>query len=547
MRLLAFLFIISLGTYAQSGPKKESTGEGTFTEGMMRFVLEDYAGALRQFETFVKLDDKSAVGYYMKSRAESALNQNLKAELSAETSVNLDKKGFYYLENFAKILHINHKNAEAQAAYKSLIKLNPEFIEAYYSLLSLQVEAGQSSEALKTLDQAEAQFGPSEKITQVKQAILLKSNKVDAAIKEGKKQVADNPEFVLNQAKILVENKREKEAVSLLENAINDNADFVDGFGMLSELYASQKEAAKSENLLKRITENDAFPFSLKANAIGNSLRAYGNDSKTMENLLHAAEILATKHSDQARAQIYVGDINYRLNKVMYAKDAYLKALRLDKNQFEVWMAVAQINYRLGDFIAMQKEVENATMYYPNHGGLWFYLGLGQLLSGNLDDSEISLEEALRFGGNADLKNSILATQSELLRLQKNNQKSVDLQKNVPDDNEFKQFFAVRKALETDANTALQLAGRLSEKHPQNNVYKMELSKALLATNKPNEALTAIGFIPLEELESNFEALEIKGDIYSALGKVQEAQQAYKKSIDLNKNNKKVQEKIKQL
>lgn len=547
MRLLAFLFFVSLGVIAQPEMKKETAGESTFTEGMMLFVLQDYAGALRQFETFIKLDEKSAVGYYMKSRAESALNQNIKAELSAETSVNLDKNGFYYLENYANALRKNNKNSEAQTAYKNLIKAKPDFIEAYYSLLALQVDAGQSQDALKTLDQAEEQFGSSEKITQAKQTILLKDNKVDAALKEGSKQVAGNPEFVLNQAKILVENKRAKEAVVLLENAVSTNPDFVDGFGLLSELYGSQKEALKSDQLLDKILGNAAFPFSLKANAIGNYLRAFGNESKAIENLLPKINTLAANHSDQSRAFIYSADINFRLNNALAARDAYAKAVSLDKNQFEVWMALSQINYRLGDYKRLEKDAENATMYFPNHGGLWFYLGLGQLLNGNADDAEISLEEASRFGGNEELKSSILATQSELFRIRKNTQKSDAALKNVAADNEFRQFFAVKNALENNPESAVLAAAKLSERFPQNNVYKMNLAKALLTAKKSNEALEALNFIKVEEADKSFDILETRGDILSALGKADEAQTEYKKSLELNKNNKRVQDKLKQL
>jgi predicted Zn-dependent protease len=545
MRLLAFLFFVSLGVYAQPETKKETTGESTFTEGMMLFVLQDYTAALRQFETFIKLDEKSAVGYYMKSRTESALNQNIKAELSAETSVNLDKNGFYYLENYANTLRKNNKNAEAQTAFKNLIKVKPDFIEAYYSLLALQVDAGQSQDALKTLEQAEGQFGSSEKITQAKQTILLKDNKVDAALKEGSKQVAGNPEFVLNQAKILINNKREKEAVPLLEGAVNDNPDFVDGFGLLSELYGSQKDLQKSEQLLNKILGNTAFPFSLKANAIGNYLRAFGNEN--LDNLLPKVNTLAASHPDQSRAFIYSGDVNYRLNNALAARDSYAKAVSLDKNQFEVWMALAQINYRLGDYKRLEKDAEKATMYFPNHGGLWFYLGLGQLLNGNADDAEISLEEALRFGGNEELKSSVLAAQSELFRIQKNAQKSDAALKNVTADNEFKQFFAVKNTLENNPEAAVLTAAKLSERFPQNNVYKMNFAKALLASKKSSEALEALSFIKSEEAEKNFEILETKGDVLSALGKAEEAQAEYRKSLELNKNNKRVQDKLKQL
>jgi predicted negative regulator of RcsB-dependent stress response len=153
----------------------------------------------------------------------------------------------------------------------------------------------------------------------------------------------------------------------------------------------------------------------------------------------------------------------------------------------------------------------------------------------------------LRFGGNEELKSRVLATQSELFRIQKNAPKSEAALKNVTADNEFKQFFAVKNTLENNPEAAVLTAAKLSERFPQNNVYKMNFAKALLASKKSSEALEALSFIKSEEAEKNFEILETKGDVLSALGKADDAQVEYRKSLELNKNNKRVQDKLKQL
>lgn len=548
MRLLAFLVLWSVTVFGQNKPdeNKGQVGESTFTEGMMLFVLEDYSGALKQFETFIKLDEKSAVGYYMKSRAENALNMSVKAEQSAETSVDLDKKVYYYQQNYAEILKKNNKNKQAQEAFKTLIKLKPEHIEAYYALLELQVAGGQPTDALKTLDEAEKQFGASEKITQAKQTILLKENKVDAALKEGNKQVSANPEFVLNQAKILVESNRTKEAINMLEEATKANVDFVEGYGLLSELYATQKNTTESLKLLREIVNNTSFPYSLKANAIGNNIKAFGNESTTLPILQEITEKLIAESPNQARAYVYAGDLNFRSNNLLKASTAYSQAVKLDKNQFEVWLALAQINYRLGDFKKLEKEADNATMYFPNNGNIWVYLALAQLKNEKLNDAEIALEEAGRLVANAPWKASYDAVLGEFYRTKGDTKKAEETKKGITPSDELGRYFLATTLLISQPEKALLTIGKLSEEIPQSNLYKIEFAKALLAVKKPAEALEAVNFIKKEELEVSTEGLEVKGDVLAANGRMEEAQTEWRKALELNKTNKRIQDKLKQ-
>lgn len=506
----------------------------------MLFVLEDYAGALKQFETFVKVNEKSGAGFYMKSRAESALAQNAKAELSAATAVDLDRTSSYYLQNYAGILQKNHKSKAAQNAWRELIRLRPEDTEAYYHLLELQSGAGESKEALKTLELAEKQFGSSEKITKARQVILLKENKVDAAIKEGNKMTAENPEFVLNQAAILIADQQREEAVKLLEQAVVAHPDLGDAYGLLSELYAGEKNKEASVQLLDKVLSRPVFPYSLKVNVLGNYLRTFGNEPDGLEALLEKSQALAAAHPDQARAYLYSGDISFRLGKPLQAREYYSKAIALDRNQFEVWLALLQIHYNLGDFTRLEKDADNATIYFPNQPAIWLYLGLAQAQNHQPDDAGIAFEEVLRLGGDTPLK---AGAEAGLAR----GGEGLDALVKAHPDNPYVQYFYAKHLLDSRPDAAMKLAADLSGSHPGNNPYKILFARALLVNKKAEEALKTLGFIREEEALLSADYFDTKGDAFSALGKTEEAQGEWEKALQLDKTNKNIQEKIKQI
>lgn len=541
MRILAFLFFFSAVALGQTRPGP-AAGESTFTEGMMFFVLEDYAGALKRFETFVKVNEKSAAGFYMKSRAESALEQHAKAEVSAAEAVELDRSSPYFLQNYAGILRKNHKNREAQNAWRELIRLRPEQMEAYYHLLELQADAGESKEALKTLELAEKQFGTSEKITKARQLILLKENKVEAAIKEGNKLTEANPEFVLNQAAILISNQQRKEAVKLLEEAVTAHPDLTDAYGLLSELYTGEKNKQASLQLMDKVLQQTAFPYSLKVNVLGNHLKAFGNDVTDLEPLLEKAQALTAAYPDQARAYLYTGDISFRMGKSLQAREQYSKAVALDKNQFEVWLALLEIHYNLGDFARLEKDADNATVYFPNQPLIWLYLGLAQVQNHEPDDAEIAFEEALRLGADAMIKAGAEAGMAEV----KGGEDLEALVRAHPE-NPYVQYLFARKSLASHPETALKLAAGLSGKHPENNFYKVLFARALLSVKKAEDALKTLEFIRPEEALLSADYFDAKGDALAALGKSAEAREEWEKALQLDKTNKTIQEKIKQI
>lgn len=538
MRIFVFCILLSISGFAQSPNESSLISENTFAEGMKYFLLENYQKALTLFEAVVKLDDKSATGYYMKSRTETALGKSNLAEISAENAVKYNPQGYYFLENYALVLTKNNKTKEAQKIYKELLKIKPDYISTYFALVDLQLLERESVEALKTLSQIENQFGTSEKITSLKQSILLKENKVDAALKEGNKRMKGNPNFALNQAKILMESEREKEATELLVKTIDANPDFVDGFGMLSELYAKQKDKAASKSLNEKILQTNYFPYSLKVNSIGNYLKVVDN-VEDLKLLLANVESLKLQYPKESRTYIYLGDIQFRLRQNIQARNNYREALNLDKNQFEVWLALIQLDFQLANFRALEKDSEDATTYFPNHAVFWLYLALAQLENKHLDDAEISLEEAGRLGNSTNLKEAIQAASSYYALL---TEKSEDFKSTT--NSELEKYLSTKYLININSASAQTESAKLTADFPQNNEYKFLFANTLFGQKKYAEALKVLDFINAEEQLESTKILNLKGDIYTALGQNEDAKKTWTKVLEIEKNNKTVQEKL---
>ena len=536
IRLLVWLVLSTVVAMGQGRPGSVA-GEGTFTEGMMLFVLEDYAGALKHFEAVVKLDEKSAAGHYMKSRAELALEQDARAELSAATAVQLEPTGVYYLQNYAVILQKNHKNKAAQNIWSELIRQKPDDAESYYKLLELQADAGESKEALKTLELAEKQFGSSEKITRARQLILLKENKVEAALKEGNK--VENPEFLLHQAGILINSNRKKEAIRLLEDGLGTLPDPTDAYGLLSELYAGENDRAALRQLMGNVLQDPVLPYALKVNVLGNSLKALGEETEGLEELLRQSETLTEAYPDQPRAYLYAGDISFRLGKPLAARRYYSRSLEADKNQFEVWVALLQIHYRLADLKQLEKDADRATIYFPNQPVFWFYLGWAQANTGKPEDAELAFEDVVRMGGETAFGVGAKAALA--------NPAALEALGRAHADNPYVQYLRIRRAGADRAGEVLKLAAELSVTYPANNLYKLLLARTLVAAKKAEEALHALGYILEAEAALTSDYFEIKGDALALQGKDDEAREAWKKALEADKTNATIRKKLNEI
>ena len=96
--------------------------------------LENYEGALEQFQKCIKMDDKRAVPFYESALINKGLgNLNLAAE-QAKIAAELDKNNRWYQLNYAEVLFANQDFKSASVEYKKLLIKEPGNKELYFLL-----------------------------------------------------------------------------------------------------------------------------------------------------------------------------------------------------------------------------------------------------------------------------------------------------------------------------------------------------------------------------------------------------------------------------
>jgi tetratricopeptide (TPR) repeat protein len=515
MRFLALFMIFIWGAKAQV-PASENSG--AYTEGLMYFVLQDYPKALQQFNSFVVIEPKSGAGFFMKSRSELALEQLAKAEFSASEAVRLDPQNVYYLKHYAQVLKQNHKAVDE--VYERWIKLRPDDEEPYLEWLEYQSASGNYAQALKIIGLAEKRWGSTERFIKAKQIILMKDNRVEAALQEGSK--VEDPGFALDQAKLLIQNQKTAEAIKTLSGSLS--ASLPESYTLLGDLYSKEGRKEEVESLLERALAEPGLPYDAKVHLTRIVAQWSG------EKAGRVAEKLIIESPDQGKAYLIAGDYNYKAGDLQKAREYYEKAVQMDKSQFEVWKALLETNFGVGDWQALEKNADQASIYFPSQGIVWFYLGLAQWMLG--EDATMSFEEAQQW--DSSLK------EAATIGLQLAEKKKVVWSK-IPSD-PFSQFLYLKTG---GSENRVTIAGSLSANFPSAPLYKVLLAESLLATNKIEEAEKTLSFIKEEIAPVDY--FIVKGDILHRKGLVTDAKSVWEEGLRRNKSNKILQEKIKSI
>ncbi len=532
---------------------KELKAEQSFTEGMKFYLIEDYAKAQEEFKKNLKVFGESGSTLFMLSKTELALNLLESALISAKKASDLEKDNFFFLQHLGNIQFKSSQYKDAALTTKKALKIKPNYVEGYLNLVDIYLIEGKESDALKTLEEMEASMGASEQITQAKQAILLKQNKVDAALKEGKKMVKSDPQFVLQQSTILISNNRFTEAAQMLKNAIDENPNFMEAYGLLSETYAKQNNKQGTKDVLKSILAQSSLPYALKANSLGSffSTLKSGSQPDDLNDALSFCDQIIAQHPEEARTYVYKADILVKANRLLEGRDAYLNAIKYDKGIFEAWLAVIELDVKLRKFNELLKHSEKATEYYPNHAYFWYHLGFAQLQTKSYDDALISFEEAQALNtNNKELRHHINANMAEIYHLTGKLEKSIELfeivlAENPNNEQALNNYSLLLATSKKNIEKAMALSERLVKLYPAQSANFDTYAWVLYQKGDWAKANEIIDMAISKDKDGSDSIFEHKGDILFKLGQIDNAVTAWKKALDLNKSNKKLENKIK--
>ncbi len=557
-KLFVFLFICLSAAYAQDEdpePDKAQKGESIFIAGMKSYLAEDYPEALGYFNRVIKEYQPTAGVYHMKAKTLAGMGDLPQAIASASQSVQIDAQNIMYQKFLAGLFAQNHDYGPASEIYLKIIRQEPLNPETHILLADIYETTGEYDQALKVYETLERNIGSDEEISRKKQALYLRQNKVNEAIKEGDKLIDSQPlepSYVINQAQIMIGNSELNEAEKLLTQYLSKNPDLGEAHILLAEIYRRKEDSKASVNELRLAFDNPELDPAVKLKVLGSFLKVIETNPRAedFDLAIELCQKMIEIQPKAALAYMYLGDLQMRKGLLKEARDSYRKSTEFDKSVYEVWLALIELDTRLQDTQAIVKHAGEASEYFPNQPFFWYHYGFGNILKKDYEEAIYALEEARAISfDNTELLKNVLALLGDAYnetRKYFESEKAYEEALKIDPDyapvlNNYSYFLATRKK---NLQRALELSDRLIKLEPDNLNYADTHAWVLFQMGEFAAARNGLEKLIQQTPKPTGTAMEHYGDILFKLGDKAGALNAWKKARELGENSLLIERKL---
>jgi tetratricopeptide (TPR) repeat protein len=569
---LTLVLVITLPVAAQrrkkSSDETQASGiklreaEFYFTEGEKFYILEDYAKALLYYQRTLEITPDNATVHYKVAEVLAHSNKQedlLKASLSIENALKLERKNKYFYLLAANIYNSMTAYDKAAATYETMIKEVKGSEEYLFELATVYQYAGKKDEAIKTYNRAEAALGINEVSSIQKLRLYLEQGKHKEGVAEGEKLIQAFPNderFAMGFAEALSQQGMRTEGIAVLEKFVIDNPDSGPANMLLAGLYRDNRQEAKARPLLLRLFDDPSIEVGSKLIILGsysnelNQTRTRGQSDPDKEAFaLQLFEKLSSSNAADPNVHIIGGDLYLSTGKNRESQAEYLKAVESGDVNFEVWENLLYLETQMQLYDDVIKHAEKALEVFPNQAVIYYFNGVAYLQKRKYEESVFAFEQARKLSSKnpklAGDANAMLGDAYNAMKMYDKSNSAYELALAIDPNNpnvlnNYSYFLALRK---TELEKAEKMSALLVKNNPDNPAYLDTYAWVLYSRQKYKEARKIIERAIVTG-NANATHFEHYGDILFQLGDVTGAVQQWEKARGLNANSEILNKKI---
>jgi len=546
----------------QASGIKLREAEFYFTEGEKFFILEDYAKALLYYQRTLEITPDNATVHYKVAEVLAQSNKQddlLKASLSIENAIKLERKNKYFYLLAANIYNSMTAFDKSAAAYETMIREVKGTEEYLYELAAVYQYANKPDDAIKAYNRAEALLGVNEVSSIQKLRLYLEQGKNKEAIAEGEKLIQTFPgedRLIMGFAEALSQKGLRTEAIGYLEKFVDTNPEAGNVNMLLAGLYRDSKQEAKARPLLLKLFDDNNIELGSKLIILGsynselnqNKLKS-SPDPEKESFALALFDKLVKSNPTEANVHIIGGDLYLSTGKQREAQAEYLKAIESGDVNFEVWENLLYLDTQTAQYDNAIAHAEKALELFPNQSMVHYFKGFAHLQKRQYDEAIFSLEQAKKLSSkNPKLVGEINGMLGDAYNAMKAYEKSdkayddalaIDPSNNAILNN-YSYYLALRK---TNLEKAERMSAQLIKNNPDNPTFLDTYAWVLYAREKYKDARKVIERA-INTGNANATHFEHYGDILFQLGDVTGAVQQWEKARGLNANSEMLNKKI---
>ena len=355
----------------------------TFSEGIIQKMQGNYPEAIDKFKQCLDVYPNHAASMYEIAFIENGGGKNADAVPYAQKAVSLDDNNEWYRLLLGKCYMETEKFSDASSAFEKLVKQNPDKIDYYFMWSTALLHASKIKEALEVYDKIEQMLGVTEDISVQKERIYLSQNQLDKAVAEAQKLINSNPNetrYYGMLASLYFQNNKPEKGLEVCNKIFSIDPNEPQTHLILSEYYKNISEDAKSFYHLKTAFLNPDMDIDDKVKIIVQyfslpaTMKAEQAQADTLVSILlkvhpHEAKTYSLQGdflNRDGKAAEDLGDIAKRNEKYSGARDAFRKAIQLDKTRYPIWESVIALDQTLSDYDSMESESKQAMELFPS-------------------------------------------------------------------------------------------------------------------------------------------------------------------------------------
>ena len=547
MKKFVLLTILCLLAYSCAKPSAKITqnaqstydekSEAKFIEGMGYFNMERYQEALDKFQQCYEVQPSEPGLNYMIARTYLQLKSYEKAIRYIQQAIQLEPTVKDYYEVAADCYKKLDRIHDVVHTYQELLK-NTKGAEPYlYDLYEAYMYERNFSEALKTIDQIQNVFGPSEALLNEKLKLYLKLNKPQEAEKDLRALIIEHPGDIKYRHSLIrfyLENRQVNEAEAEVDTLLKTHPSDPIATMMRYDLYKQKGQREKAEEFLDKIFSNPKIDIDTKIEFVLAMFKGIeDNPDKQVKLIAYSEEIIKT-NPDNAKAYAWAGDVNSFSDKKSVAIDYYRKAVKLDASKNIIWVQLVLLELQENHLDSVIVHGRAAQELFPLDSRFPYFMGTAyyQKKEYTLAVKQLKQAQAL-LTSDSDVKDNTRSVLADcyfyLKEYDKSDQIFEELIKENPNNysamNNYCYFLSLRKE---KLNYAKELGLRIIKAYPDEAIYLDTYGWVLYVNKEYKEAEVYLG--KAAKNTNNGTILEHYGDVLYQLGRIDQAIEYWKKA-----------------
>ena len=334
-----------------------------FYEALKQRGIENYDRSVEALLKCIELDNSVAVLYFELGKNYNQLKNFGAAEDAFKKAVSKTPENEWYLDALYGFYMEQNEFDNAIKTVKQLVKYHADYKE---NLAALYVKTKAYNDALKILDEMDAEFGISVARDFMRNQIYEATGRKKDQIKNLEARVEDNPDKESNYLQLIYRYSENNEKEKAFETAqellkVNPNSQIV--HLALYKFYLDDNNAEKAIESMKIVIKSPEIKPEAKLKVLTDFVQFVGKNPQYEPDLVEATAMVSD--SSNSKTLIELGQYYLSINNKPKALEYFEAALKIDSENFNVLKNVLLLYIDLQKFNVAESKSNEVLQKYP--------------------------------------------------------------------------------------------------------------------------------------------------------------------------------------